>query len=282
MFESGPARTPRAEPFCAHIRHDGSVTRRLPLLAIVLLCLVAGACTGSPVGDHATPPPTSSFNPSEAASPAPTAVPANRSHPAGVDAVSRTRYLRMWKRVGDGDPSFVFDTRSPTGHGIAPMLIESRTTRHGQRWLRILLPIRPNGSSAWAHVEDVRLLPRNEKIVVDLSQRTLRDYVRGELVNRFRVAVGSPRTPTGVGTFYVWQRVPFANPYQPYGIFALGLSGFSPVLSDWPGGGRMAIHGTPYASDRGQPVSHGCVRVYNTDMKHLLGVRLGTPVIIRP
>jgi lipoprotein-anchoring transpeptidase ErfK/SrfK len=80
----------------------------------------------------------------------------------------------------------------------------------------------------------------------------------------------------------VWQRVPFSNPNQPYGIFALGLSGFSPVLSDWPGGGRMAIHGTPYASDRGRPVSHGCVRVYNDDMKGLLDVRLGTPVIIRP
>jgi hypothetical protein len=276
----GPSR-PGPEPFGVPIRHDGSVTRRLPLLAIVLLGSIVPACTGPPPSDRTTPSPASSVPPSETIAPSPAHASTNRPHPAGVDAVSRTRYLPMWKRPRDGDPSFVFDTRSPTGHGIAPMLIESRTTRHGQRWLRILLPIRPNGSSAWAHVEDVRLLPRNEKIVVDLSQRTLRDYVRGRLVNRFRVAVGSPRTPTGVGTFYVWQRVPFSNPYQPYGIFALGLSGFSPVLSDWPGGGRMAIHGTPYASDRGRPVSHGCVRVYNADMKHLVGVRLGTPVIIR-
>jgi hypothetical protein len=259
------------------------VPRRLPLLAIVVLGLLVSACSGGPTVDRATPLPTSSFAPSEPASPSPITTPSvDRRHPAGIDAVSRTRYLRMWNTPGDGDPDFVVDARSPTGHGIAPMLVESRRTRHGQGWLQILLPIRPNGSSAWAHLDDVRLIPRNEKIVVDLSARTLRDYVHGRLVNRFRVAVGSPTTPTGVGTFYVWQRVPFANPYQPYGIFALGLSGFSPVLSDWPGGGRMAIHGTPHVSDRGQPVSHGCVRVYNDDMKHLLGVRLGTPVIIRP
>jgi hypothetical protein len=260
------------------MRHHGAVTKRRPLPGVVLLLVVA--CSGSPAADRATPPASSasSMAPTLPASPSPAT---DRRHPSGVDAVSKTRYLPMWNTPGDGDANFVFDSRSPTRHGIAPMLIESRRTRHGQRWVRILLPIRPNGSSAWAHVEDVRLVPRSEKIVVDLSRRTLRDYVRGRLVNRFRVGVGTPATPTGVGTFYVWQRVPFSNPYQPYGIFALGLSGFSPVLSDWPGGGRMAIHGTPYASDRGQPVSHGCVRVYNADMKHLLGVRLGTPVIIR-
>jgi lipoprotein-anchoring transpeptidase ErfK/SrfK len=64
-------------------------------------------------------------------------------------------------------------------------------------------------------------------------------------------------------------------------VFALGLSGFSNVLTDWPGGGRMAIHGTPYASNKGQMVSHGCIRVYNPDMRKLRRVPLGTPVIIK-
>jgi lipoprotein-anchoring transpeptidase ErfK/SrfK len=43
----------------------------------------------------------------------------------------------------------------------------------------------------------------------------------------------------------------------------------------------MAIHGTSDPSDRGQQVSHGCIRVYNTDMKTLRSLPLGTPVIIR-
>jgi lipoprotein-anchoring transpeptidase ErfK/SrfK len=42
----------------------------------------------------------------------------------------------------------------------------------------------------------------------------------------------------------------------------------------------MAVHGTPYASNRGQAVSHGCVRVYNDDMQALLDLPLGTPVEI--
>jgi lipoprotein-anchoring transpeptidase ErfK/SrfK len=78
----------------------------------------------------------------------------------------------------------------------------------------------------------------------------------------------------------VWVKIHYASPYQPYGIAALGLSGFSPVLSDWPGGGRMAIHGTSSSSDLGNAVSHGCVRVYNDDLKSLLDVPLGTPVEI--
>jgi lipoprotein-anchoring transpeptidase ErfK/SrfK len=43
----------------------------------------------------------------------------------------------------------------------------------------------------------------------------------------------------------------------------------------------MAIHGTSNAGDRGQMVSHGCVRVLNEDMLDLKRVPLGTPVIIQ-
>jgi lipoprotein-anchoring transpeptidase ErfK/SrfK len=256
------------------------VHRPRTALALALVAAIASACGGSPAPDRATSTPSAVLSPTGAPTPSPTPVPAEE-RPAGVDAISHERYLPMWNHPRDRDPDFVFDARSPTGNGIAPMLVESRRTIRDQRWLEILLPIRPNGSSAWAHVEDVKLVPRVDKIVVDLSDRTLRHYVDDELRDRFKVGVGQPQYPTGVGTFYVWQRVPFSDPNQPYGIFALGLSGFSPVLSDWPGGGRMAIHGTPYASDRGQQVSHGCVRVYNEDMKHLLDVPLGTPVVIR-
>jgi lipoprotein-anchoring transpeptidase ErfK/SrfK len=42
----------------------------------------------------------------------------------------------------------------------------------------------------------------------------------------------------------------------------------------------MAIHGTSSPTDLGNAVSHGCVRVYNADLKRLLDVPLGTPVRI--
>ena len=44
----------------------------------------------------------------------------------------------------------------------------------------------------------------------------------------------------------------------------------------------MAIYGTANAGDRGQMVSHGCVRVYNDDMVKLRQVPMGAPVLIKP
>ncbi len=194
--------------------------------------------------------------------------------------VSKVRYLPMWEKLGQKDPDYVFDTHNADG-GHSPMLISAaEVDERDHAWYRVLLPIRPNGSAGWVSEDDVRIQQRHDRLVVDLSQRTLEHYHDGELVDRFRVGIGTEQYPTGTGTFYVWARVPFENPNQPYGIFALGLSGFSPVLSDWPGEGRMAVHGTPYASNRGQAVSHGCVRVYNPDMETLVDVPLGTPVII--
>jgi len=201
--------------------------------------------------------------------------------PEGVDvvAVPLERYVPMWDEPEAPGAAFALDTRNPLGE-LAPMLIADARLANGNAWFEVYLPLRPNGTTAWVRERDVRLRERDERIEVDLSDRVLRRFVDGRLVDRLRVGVGTPQTPTGTGTFYVWVKVPYEDPDQPYGIMALGLSGFSPVLSDWPGEGRMAVHGTPYASDRGRAVSHGCVRVYNEDMRALLDVPLGTPVVI--
>ena len=95
----------------------------------------------------------------------------------------------------------------------------------------------------------------------------------------YAVGVGAAATPTAPGHFFVWARVP-SDPAGPYGVLALGLSGFSDVITDWVGGGRLAIHGTSHPSDRGEDVSHGCVRVFNPQMLSLADVSLGTPVWI--
>jgi len=187
----------------------------------------------------------------------------------------------MWKTPGGSQPSFAFDAHNPFG-GLSPLLVVGkRLEPTGVRWFRLQLPIRPNGSAAWVPENEVRLVPRDQELVIDISRRTLSRYVAGKLADRFRVGVGQPQYPTAIGTFFVWIKVPQPSPYGPYGVFALGLSGFSPVLSDWPGGGRMAIHGTSNPSDRGQQVSHGCIRVYNPDMQTLRAIPLGTPVVIR-
>jgi lipoprotein-anchoring transpeptidase ErfK/SrfK len=261
------------------------VRRRSSSLVLALtLLFVACASAGTPPQETAHAP-EPELVPESTESPQPAAEPAQKHErilPEQGDfvAVPRTRYTPIWEKPGQGGaPDFSFDTQNPMGQ-LAPLLIDGATRRDGVEWLEVLLPLRPNGTSAWVKAADVEIREREERIEVDLSRRVLRHYEGDELANSFRVGVGSEQYPTGMGRFYIWVKVPYENPNNPYGIMALGLSGFSPVLSDWPGQGRMAVHGTPYASNRGQAVSHGCVRVYNDDMQALLDLPLGTPVEI--
>ncbi len=221
-------------------------------------------------------------------SPAPTSTPVFASSPSPSPALHGTyaavplrRYLPMWNAPAGQPADFTFDARDPFGD-LSRLLVDGVSADGaGNLWYRLLLPVRPNGRTAWVPQDQVRLVRLRERIVVDLSERTLRYWVGHRLVDRFSVGVGLPQFPTALGTFYVWIKVSYPDPSGPYGAYALGLSGFSPVLSDWPGGGRMAIHGTTDPADRGRQVSHGCIRVYNPDMLKLRDVPRGTPVIIR-
>ena len=150
----------------------------------------------------------------------------------------------------------------------------------GTTWFHVRLPIRPNGTTGWVRGDQVTTRVLHERIVVDMSAHRLRRVVSGRTTEDLSVAVGAPSTPTAPGRFFVWARVSTGDPAGPYGVFVLGLSGFSNVITEWVGGGRMAIHGTADPSDRGHDVSHGCVRVYNPQMKDLTDVPMGTPVWI--
>jgi len=160
------------------------------------------------------------------------------------------------------------------------VLLVTQPATDERPWFRVLLPERPNGSQGWVRRAAVRIVKLHERVEIDLSEFSLSWFRDGKLVGRFRVGIGQQQWPTPVGTFYVWAKVPQAGSSGPYGVYALGLSGFSPVLSDWSGGGRAAIHGTAAAWNRGRRVSHGCIRVFNPDMQRLGHLPIGTPVII--
>jgi hypothetical protein len=152
----------------------------------------------------------------------------------------------------------------------------------GDPWYRVLLGIEPNGSQGWVRARDVTFHRVRHRVTIDLSERVLRHYRNGHLRHRFSVGVGAAGTPTTSGRFFVWAVLEPSDPTGPYGSYLLGLSGFSEVLTDWPGGGRIAIHGTDDPSDRGRPVSHGCARVYNPQMNRLRNIPMGTTVMIHP
>jgi lipoprotein-anchoring transpeptidase ErfK/SrfK len=169
--------------------------------------------------------------------------------------------------------------RFPTVFGV---LAERVDARCAATWLRVELPLRPNGATGWVRADHVDRVPVHARVVVDVSSRTLRLYRGSKLVVRSSVAVGSSATPTPVGRYYVNQRLVPAEQGGPFGPGAIGISAFSPVLTGWAQGGPVAIHGTNEPWSIGRAVSNGCIRVPNAVLQRLWPLTpAGTPVIIR-
>jgi lipoprotein-anchoring transpeptidase ErfK/SrfK len=166
------------------------------------------------------------------------------------------------------------------------LLVLGSAERGGRTWLRVLLPIRPNGSSGWIPADNAVLGRTRYWIDVRLRSRRVIAFRRGRRVRSFPAVVGAPRTPTPRGLAAIYERNPQPNPRAFLGPWALSLTALSTVLEDYGGGpGRVAIHGRGGASLRdplGTARSHGCVRVANRAVRWLARrVPPGTPVRIR-
>lgn len=149
------------------------------------------------------------------------------------------------------------------------------------RWYRVLLPLRPNGSTGWVRAEDVTVLPVYTRIDVDLSAHRVTFFRSGRPVLTTPAAIGTSATPTPTGRFYVNQRLVPSSPGGPFGPGAIGISGFSPVLTGWAQGGPVAIHGTNRPWLIGRSVSNGCIRVPNAVIRRVFrSTADGTPVVI--
>ena len=149
-------------------------------------------------------------------------------------------------------------------------------------WYRILVPGRPNGRSGWVHARDVEIHPVHKWLVVYRGARRFEFWDRGRLVRTGKVAVGKPGAETPLGLFYVtWKFNPSVDPgWAILGAYAFETSAYS-KLTDWPGGGIVGVHGTPWPQLLGQAVSHGCVRLANENILFLRSrVPLGMPVKI--
>jgi lipoprotein-anchoring transpeptidase ErfK/SrfK len=149
-------------------------------------------------------------------------------------------------------------------------------------WVRLHLPVRPNGSSGWVLARDVELNVVNQRLVVDISERSLKVFEEGAEILTTPVAVGSNTNPTPVGLFFVTDALETGNPRGAWGPFAFGLSAHSDSITEFNGGdGIIGIHGTSKPNSIGKAVSLGCVRVPNQVMLELAElVQLGVPVLI--
>jgi hypothetical protein len=200
-------------------------------------------------------------------------------------AASRDAVLGVHAAPGTERAYEHLDGDNPWGQPLRLLVVADALDEDGDVWLRIQLPIWPNGQAGWVAASDVRVAEARERVVVDLSSRRLVRLREGRPVARLPVAVGSPATPTPPGRYFVWARVATGRPSGPYGSYILGLSGFSEAIepwTEWPGEPRLAIHGTDDPGDAGHAVSNGCIRVSNELIGVLRDVPMGTPVIIRP
>jgi lipoprotein-anchoring transpeptidase ErfK/SrfK len=150
-------------------------------------------------------------------------------------------------------------------------------------WLRVLLPVRPNGSAGWIRAADVRLGQHSFRIVVELSAHRITVMDGPNVFLTEPIGVGKSSTPTPGGLYYVKELLRPPNPDGLYGPYAYGLSGFSNQLTNFAGGqGVIGIHGTNDPSSIGKDVSSGCIRMSNSGITRLAArLPLGTPVDIR-
>jgi lipoprotein-anchoring transpeptidase ErfK/SrfK len=160
--------------------------------------------------------------------------------------------------------------------------LQQRTDASGAVWIKVRLPMRPNGRTGWVPRSSLgRLHTVHTQLVVRRGKLRATLYRDGRVIFRAPVGIGMRGLPTPGGHFYVRERLRISGGGGAYGPVAFGTSAYSPKLTDWPGGGVVGIHGTnePQAVP-GRP-SHGCVRMRNRDIVRLGRLMpLGTPVLI--
>jgi lipoprotein-anchoring transpeptidase ErfK/SrfK len=155
------------------------------------------------------------------------------------------------------------------------------TQRQGD-WLRVLLPMRPNGTQGWIRTSEVTLSENAYRILIEMGAHRIRVWRGSDVVTDEPVGVGRGNTPTPGGQYYITELLRQPNPSGAYGPYAYGLSGYSNVLRTFAGrDGVIGLHGTNDPAGLGHDVSHGCIRMSNAGITKLANqLPLGTPVVI--
>jgi L,D-transpeptidase-like protein len=161
------------------------------------------------------------------------------------------------------------------------VLVLDEVSRAGRVWVHVRLPVLPNGRTAWVRrsaLGGYRFVRTH--LVVSRARLTATLFYDRRPVFRAPVGIGTADAPTPSGKFYVRDRVAgFDDPF--YGPVAFGTSARSEVLTDWPAGAFVGIHGTNSPELIPGRVSHGCIRMRNTDILRLSRLMpVGTPLTI--
>ena len=239
-----------------------------------------------PAPDPAATPPDASTTPTTPTTPTWPELPSTRLKvpTARTSWVARLLVTTPVRRQpGRGGKAFkLLQPIAPLGAG--PVWLEVRGVKdvRGVRWVKVLLPQRPNGTAGWAPADDFTFTQIHSRVEIDLSDRRLTVLRKGKRLARFSVAVGTPATPSPTGTFAIAEVIPTGDPKAFLGPLVMPLTAFSNALNEYAGGnGRVAIHGTSAPELIGQAVSHGCIRMHNADIRRVSRLVVpGTRVVI--
>ena len=172
--------------------------------------------------------------------------------------------------------------RSPEATDDLVMVLD-RTETRGRTWLRVRLPVRPNGTTGWVPASALsELQPLSTWLRIDTRAFRITLIKGGKTVFSARVGVGQRQWPTPRGQFFIRAKLTgYGGAGSAYGPLAFITSATSPTLTDWPGGGIVGVHGTNAPGLIPGRISHGCVRLRNADILRLAKLMpVGTPLTI--
>jgi lipoprotein-anchoring transpeptidase ErfK/SrfK len=195
--------------------------------------------------------------------------------------VTRTAIVRTKPRLS-APAVTTLATRTGDDTQNLVVVLERLDKSPSETWYRVRLPILPNNSTGWVQKRSLgALYTVNTHLYIDRGKFTATLKRDGVTVFTARIGVGLPYWPTPPGEFYIRSKLAgFDSPV--YGPIAFGTSARSAVLTDWPGGGFVGVHGTNTPQILPGQVSHGCIRLRNEDILRLAKLmRVGTPVTIR-
>ncbi len=255
----------------------GRASRRAGVAALVALGLTSCSSSSSPSSSDEPARPTLPAGPKAAFQ-----IPA----PQPLGRTGTTRWASVDRRVGaratpGGELVAGLSPRTPEQTTNLVVVLGRAREFGGELWVRVRLPVLPNNSTGWVprralggyHVVDTHL-------VIDRHRLTAVLFKGKRRVFSTRVGIGRAQSPTPPGRFYI--RVKLTSYRSPfYGPLAFGTSARSAVLTDWPAGGFVGIHGTNEPGLLPGRVSHGCVRMENGAILRLGRLMpVGTPLTI--
>ena len=240
--------------------------------AAVAVVAIEGSSGPSSAEPPLPAPPRSAIEPKNVAlGPRPTAYWA----PVRAPVTARLRPMRP-------QPAGIVARRTPEGTTNIVLVLGDVKRVAGRLWVRVRLPGLPDDVGGWVPRSVLGgYTPVRTRLVVDRTRLTA-TLLRGrQPLVRTRVGVGTPSTPTPAGQFYVRNQLRrYRSPF--YGPIAFGTTARSPGVSDWPAGGFVGIHGTNRPDLIPGRVSHGCIRMANTDILRLARLMpIGTPLTVQ-